>query len=91
MVGKKRGRITKEGSKKVRKADVIEVGESDENETRRVKWKDFEVHQLIAIREEMEEEFAKSANKQGFFFSTSIYFFNKNENLENLECLECFE
>jgi hypothetical protein len=28
MVGKKRGCITKEGSKKVRKADVIEVGES---------------------------------------------------------------
>jgi hypothetical protein len=37
MVGKKKGRITKEISKKVRKADVIEVGESDEDETGRVK------------------------------------------------------
>jgi hypothetical protein len=63
MVGKKRGRITKDVSKKVRKADVIEVGESDEDETGRVKWKDFEVHQLIAIRGKMEEEFAKSASK----------------------------
>ncbi len=90
MVGKKRGRTTKEGAKKVKKADVIEVGESDEDETGRVKWKDFEVHQLIAIRGEMEEEFAKSANKQGIFLR-SIYFLNKNENLENLECLECFE
>jgi hypothetical protein len=49
MVGKKRWCITKEGSKKVRKTDVIEVEESDEDETGRVKWKDFEVHQLIAI------------------------------------------
>jgi hypothetical protein len=68
MVGKKRGRTTKEGAKKVKKTDVIEVGESDEDETGRVKWKDFEVHQLIAIRGEMEEEFTKSANKQGIFF-----------------------
>ena len=64
MVGKKR-RTTKVGSKNVKKIDVIEVEESDEKEMRRVKWKDFEVHQLIAIREEMEEEFAKSSNKQG--------------------------
>ena len=48
-------------------ADVIEVGESDEEKMKRVKWKDFEVHHLIAIRGEMEEEFAKSANKQGKF------------------------
>ena len=37
MVGKKRGRTTKEGSKKVRKADVIEVGESYEEKIGRVK------------------------------------------------------
>ena len=74
MVGKKRGRTTKEGSKKVRKADVIEVGESDEEETGRMKWKDFEVHQLIAIRGEMEEEFAKSANKQGKFSEKYNFF-----------------
>ena len=64
MVGKKR-RTTKVGSKNVKKIDVIEVEESDEKEMRRVKWKDFEVHQLIATREEMEEEFAKASNKQG--------------------------
>ena len=37
MVGKKRGRTTKEKSKKVRKVDVIEVGESDEENMGRVK------------------------------------------------------
>ena len=37
MVGKKRGRTTKEWAKKVKKTDVIEVGESDEDETGRVK------------------------------------------------------
>jgi len=37
MVGKKRGHTTKEGAKKVKKTDVIEVGESDEDETGRVK------------------------------------------------------
>jgi len=38
-----------------------------------VKWKDFEVYQLIAIRGEMEEEFAKSTNKQGIFFRSIIF------------------
>jgi hypothetical protein len=74
MVGNKRGCITKEVSKKVKKTNVIEVGESDEDETGRMKWKDFEVHQLIAIREKMEEEFAKLANKQGVFFR-EVYIF----------------
>jgi hypothetical protein len=37
LVRKKRGRITNERSKKVRKTDVIEVGESNEEETGRVK------------------------------------------------------
>jgi hypothetical protein len=32
MVEKKKRRITKDGSKKVRKLDLIEVGESDEDE-----------------------------------------------------------
>ena len=34
----------------------------------RIKWKDFEVHHLIAIRGEMEEEFTKTTNKQGNMF-----------------------
>jgi hypothetical protein len=54
MVGKKRGRIKKKKSKKVRKTNVIKFGKSDEKETGRVKWKDFEVHQLIGIRGEMQ-------------------------------------
>ena len=49
----------------MKKADVIEVGESDKEEMGRVKWKDFEVHQLIVIRGKLEEEFARSSNKQG--------------------------
>jgi len=61
----------------VKKTDVIEVGESDEDETGRVKWKDFEVHQLIAIRGEMEEEFTKSANKQDIFLNKYIIFEQK--------------
>ena len=77
MVGKKRGHTTKEGAKKVKKTDVIEVGESDEDETGRVKWKHFEVHQLIAIRGEIGKEFAKSANKQGIFFKKYIFFEQK--------------
>ena len=31
----------------------------------RIKWKDFEVHDLIAIRGEINDEFTKTANKQG--------------------------
>ena len=37
MVEKKRGCTTKEGSKKVRKAYVIEVGESNEEKMGRLK------------------------------------------------------
>ena len=48
----------------MRKADVIEVGESYEEKVGRVKWKDFEVHQLIVIQGGIEEEFAKLSNKQ---------------------------
>ena len=54
--------------------DIIEVGESDEAEMGRVKWKDFEVHQLIAIRGEMEDEFARSSNKQGKFLKKYNFF-----------------
>ena len=58
----------------MRKSDVIEVGESDEKEMGRVKWKDFGVHQLIAIRGKMEEEFARSSNKQGKFLEKYKFF-----------------
>lgn len=73
LAGRKRGRVTKESTKKMKKGDkknTIEIGESEEEEEEmsRIKWKDFEVHHLIAIRGEMEEEFTKTANKQGNMF-----------------------
>ena len=59
---------------KVRKTDVLEVGKSYEEENGRVKWKDFDVHQLIAIRGEMDEKFARASNKQGKFFKKKQFF-----------------
>jgi hypothetical protein len=76
---KKRGRVVKEGvrrMKKFEKKDTIEIGESDEEEEEdaaRTKWKDFEVHHLIAIRGEMEDEFIKTANKQGIYIFSLHY------------------
>ena len=52
----------------------MEFGELDEEEMRRVKWNDFEVHQLIAIRGKMEEKSAKSSNKQGKFLEKYNFF-----------------
>ena len=54
VLQKKRMRVTKKIPKKTkkRKIDIIEVGESEEeNEegTSRMKWRDFEVPHLIAI------------------------------------------
>jgi hypothetical protein len=78
-VGKKRGRPLKEkatprgkAKKTPTKTDVIELGESDEEGVASVKWRDFEVHHLIAIRGEMDDEFARTANKQGIF--SQIFF-----------------
>ena len=53
----------------------MEVEESYEEEIERLNWKDFEVQWFIAIWEEMEEEFAKSSNKQGKFLEN---FFEQN-------------
>ena len=47
----------------MKKTDVIEVGGLYENDIEKMRWKDFEVHQLIAIQREMEEGIAKSSNK----------------------------
>lgn len=46
---------------KCEKNNTIEIGKSKEEkeEMTRIKWKDFKVHYLIAIREEMDEEFQK--------------------------------
>ena len=63
--------------KKGDKKNTIEIGESEEEEEEmtRIKWKDFEVHHLIAIRGEMDEEFTKTVNKQGKFFLDLFKFF----------------
>jgi hypothetical protein len=56
---KKRMQATKAEAKKLKKTktNVIEVGESEEEETARIKWRDLEVHHLIAIQGEMDKEF----------------------------------
>ena len=65
--GKKRGLPTKETTKKTKKF-VVEVGDSvDEEEKQwgRIKWKDFEVHHLIAICSEMDDKSIKTEYKPG--------------------------
>jgi hypothetical protein len=68
LAGRERGRVTKEATKKMKKGDkksTIEIGESEEEEEKmtRLKWKDFEVHHLIAIRGEMDEELKKNSKQ----------------------------
>lgn len=67
---KKRGRprkektAVKEKPKKKATTTVVHL-DSDEEDVAPTKWKDYEVETLIAIRGEMDEEFARTANKQG--------------------------
>ena len=79
LVGRKKGRVTKETTKKMKKCDkmnTIEIDESEEEEEEItiIKWKDFEVHHLIAIRGEMDKEFKRTANKQGNIFWNFLEF-----------------
>jgi hypothetical protein len=55
----------KRSTKKKTKVDEVELGDSEGEEEAPIKWRDYEIETLIAIRGEMEEEFAKSARKQG--------------------------
>lgn len=73
VVAKKRTRTTptKEKATKKGRKTVIELGSDEEEEAAAVKWKDIEVETLIAIRGEIEEEFSKTANKQGMNVYTS--------------------
>ena len=68
---KKRGRAMatnqKEHKKKAR-VDEVELGDSEAEEETHIKWRDYEIETLIVIRGEIEEEFAKSARKQGIHF-----------------------
>lgn len=43
----------------------------------KINWKYFDVHQLIAIRDEKDEEFAKITNKQDKNFKTLMKCFYK--------------
>jgi hypothetical protein len=91
LAGKKMGCVTKEATKKMKKCDkksTIEIGESEEEEEEmtRFKWKDFEVHHLIAIRGEMDEKFKKTANKQGnLFLDFFIIFCKTNFLIKNID------
>jgi hypothetical protein len=50
--------------KKGDKRYTIKIGESKkEEEMAKIKWKDFEVHHLIAIHGEVDEEFKKIKKK----------------------------
>lgn len=75
---KKRKIIIKEVPNKTMKTknDIIEVGESgedDEEESARFKWRNFDLHHLIAIWGEMDKFFAKIANKQGKFIYINYF------------------
>lgn len=76
---RKRGRPAKTDirpkpeTRKKAKKDTIELdNDTDTEEECPIKWRDNEIETLIAIRGEMEEEFAKSARKQGKKFLTLI-------------------
>lgn len=61
---KKRGRIVDskpKGALKKTKVDEVELGDSKDEEEAPIKWQDCE------LEDEMEEEFAKSARKQGMY------------------------
>jgi hypothetical protein len=74
---KKRGRPVGAKSKAApkKKAKVVEVdlGDSEGEEEAPIKWRDYEIETLIAIRGEMEEEFAKSARKQGMYLCIYVH------------------
>ena len=67
---KKRGRAVatkSKGTQKKTKVDEMNLGDSEGEEDAPIKWRDYEIETLIAIRGEMEEEFAKSTRKQGMY------------------------
>ena len=71
ICSKKRGCPSKEKTiTKKAKTNIIDLEDMEDVEDTKTKWRDFEVETLIALREEMDEEFARAANKQDkVFFS----------------------
>ena len=49
------------------------MGDSEDEEEAPIKWRDYEIENIIAIRGEMEEEFAKSARKQGMYLCIYVH------------------
>jgi len=47
---------------------VIQLKESDEGDTSSIKWKDYKIEALVAIRGKMDEESVITTNKQGMNF-----------------------
>ena len=50
----------------------MELGDLEGEEEALIKWRDYKTETLIAIRGEMEEEYAKSARKQGIYLYTRL-------------------
>ena len=46
----------------------MELEDSEGEEDTPIGWRDYDIQTLIAIRGEIEEEFAKSARKQGMYY-----------------------
>ena len=63
--------------------DEVELGDLEGEEETPIKWRNYEIETLIAIRGEMEEEFAKSTRKQGMHFiyvlSSLIFYMIKSK------------
>jgi len=61
----------KENLKKKGKTNVIELEELNEHDASLTKWKDYKTETFIAIRGKMDEEFARTTNKQDLNFFES--------------------
>ena len=71
--------VVKKNPKKKVKTTVIEFEEPHEKDTSPTKWKDYKIKTLIAIRGEMDEEFARTTNKLG------MNFFHSRKHCQNLQ------
>ena len=63
----------------------MELGDSEGEEEASIKWRNYEIETLIAVRGEMEEEFAKSARKQGMNWcikNNDIFFTNAKNHIK---------
>lgn len=65
---------------KKRQEDVIELGELDEEDLAPIKWRDFEVRHLIDIQGKLNNNFAKTTNKQVKILKTCLNIVYKNLN-----------